>query len=374
MFLLFLTRLMACVFLFFASFSFAQKIDNLERPLGVIVQSVAERNLQNTIEALGNLHANESVALTAKVTQTVARIHFDDGQRVTKGTVLVEMMSTEQAALMEETRLVVEEAKRQLERTQALAKTGAVSQSMLDQLAREYTTARARYTALESRFKDMSIVAPFNGVMGICNVSEGTLISPGQLIATLNDDSRMKLDFTVPALHLNSLRKGLTVEAKSHDLADKIFNGEVFSIDNQVDESTRSVKVRAYLDNSHHELKQGLLMSVVMHTDLRKSLVISEAALVPVGSNNFVFVLQPAKDTKLSQWIAERRQIKIGQRDRGQVEVVSGLIAGEKVVTHGLQKIHADQAVSILAEESNDPNQKSETLSELLQQKQKAGK
>lgn len=367
-------RFLVCALSLFSISTFAQKSDKPELPLDVIVQPVATRELQNNIEALGNLRAYESILVTAKATKTVTQIRFDDAQRVHKGAVLVEMTNAEESALMEEARLTAGEAKKQLDRTQALAKTGAVSPSLLDQRTREYEAARARFNALQARFKDLIITAPFSGVVGIRDVSLGSLIAPGQVITTLNDDSKMKLDFTVPALYLRSLRIGLPIDAQSHDLGDKIFKGKIFSIDNQVDESTRSIKVRAIFDNSNYELKQGLLMTVVVRADIRKSLVLSEAALVPMGSNNFVFVLQPTKDAKASKWIAEKRQIYIGQRYKGLVEVVGGLQDGEKVVTHGLQKIHAGQALNIMAEQSNDPAKKAEPLSELLQQKKTEGK
>jgi membrane fusion protein (multidrug efflux system) len=201
----------------------------------------------------------------------------------------------------------------------------------------------------------------------------GSLIAPGDLITSIQDDSKMKLDFTVPAIHLRSLRVGLPIEAVSEDLGGKQFKGQIFSIDNQVDELTRSIKVRAILDNAQRELKAGLLMNVILHADIRKALVISEAALVPMGSNNFVYVLQPGKG-KDGAWVAEKRQIQVGQRFKGLVEVTEGLHENEKVVTHGLQKIHAGQLLVIMAEQSNDPNLKPESLSELLQQKKSGDK
>ena len=371
MFPFFVTRLLICSALLFVSPTFAQKSQKPEVPLDVIVQSVAARNLQNNIEALGNLRAYESTLITAKTTKTVTNIHFDDGQRVNKGVVLVEMTNAEESALMDEARLTANEAKKQLERTEALAKTGAVSPSLLDQRTREYQAGQARYLAVQARLKDLIITAPFSGVVGLRDVSVGGLITPGQTITTLNDDSRMKLDFTVPAVYLRSLKIGLPIEAQSHDLGNKKFKGKIFSIDNQIDESTRSIKVRAILENANRELKQGLLLTVVISADIRKALVLSEAALVPMGSNNFVFVLQPNKNTQVSPWVAEKRQIQIGQRYEGLVEVINGLQAGDKVVTHGLQKIHAGQALKIMAEQSNDPAKKTEPLSELLQQQKK---
>lgn len=339
-----------------------------EKPLEVIVQTVKSRELQNNIEALGNLRANESAILTAKLTKTVTRINFEDGQRVAKGDLLVQMTNAEEAALLNEAHLTTEEARRQWERTETLAKTGAVSPSILDERKRIYEAAKAHTQALDSRLNDLIITAPFSGVVGIRSVSVGSLIAPGDVITSIQDDSRMKLDFTLPAIYLRSLRKGLPIEASSEDLGRKIFKGQISSIDNQVDELTRSIKVRAILDNPLHELKAGVLMNVVVHADSRSSLVISEAALVPLGSNNFVFVAQPGKD-KPSRLIAEKRQIKIGQRYKGMVEVIEGLVENEKVVTHGLQKIHAGQLLDIMAEQSNDPNIKPEPLAELLQQK-----
>jgi len=372
--LLFVMRLFLSAILIVAASAHAQKSNSGEQVVGVIVQSATLRELQNNIEALGNLRAYESTLITAKTTKTVTHIRFDDGQRVQKGAVLVEMTNAEESALMEEARLTAEEAKKQLERTRTLEKTGAVSASTLDELKREYDTAHARFLALQARYRDLLITAPFNGVVGLRDISLGSLITPGQTITTLNDDSKMKLDFTVPAIYLSSLRVGLPIEAQSRDLGEKIFKGKIFSMDNQIDEATRSIKVRAILENPNRELQQGILMTVVIHADIRKALVISEAALIPMGSNNFVFVLQPNKNDKAESWVAEKRQISIGQRYKGYVEIEKGLQAGEKVVTHGLQKIRAGQSVRIMAEQSNDPDKKTESLSELLQPKKQEGK
>jgi len=336
-----------------------------DKPVEVIVQAASTKSLTTTIEALGTLRANESITLTSNDTKKVTRINFEDGQRVQKGQVLVEMTSREESALLEEARFNADEAKKQLDRVQELAKRGAASQSLLDQRVREYESARARYNATESRLKDLVLLAPFSGVVGLREVSVGALVSPGDQITTLNDDSKMKLDFTVPAVYLRSLSVGLPIVAKSRDLGNKVFEGEVFSIDNQIDEVTRSIKVRALLDNKEHELKQGMLMLVDLKAASRDALIISESALVPLGSNNFVFVLNEADGT------VERRQITIGERLTGSVEVLSGLSAGDKLVTHGLQKIRPGQKVKVLAEEKSAAEQTGESthLSDLIKQK-----
>lgn len=336
-----------------------------DRPVEVIVQAASVKSLTTTIEALGTLRANEAITLTPNDTKKVTRINFEDGQRVEKGQVLVEMTSREESALLEESRFNADEAKKQLDRVQELAKRGAASQSLLDQRVREYESARARYNATESRLKDLVLLAPFSGVVGLRQVSVGALVSPGDQITTLNDDSKMKLDFTVPGVYLRSLSAGLPIVAKSRDLGNKVFEGEVFSIDNQIDEVSRSIKVRALLDNKDHELKQGMLMLVDLQAASRDALIVSESALVPLGSNNFVFVLNEATGT------LERRKITIGERLAGAVEVLSGLHAGDKVVTHGLQKVRPGQKVKVLAEEKPAADYVGESahLSDLIKSK-----
>lgn len=324
----------------------------------VIVQAASTVQLTTTIEALGNLRANETITLTSNETKKITRINFDDGQRVEKGQVLVEMTSREESALLEEARFNRDEASKQLNRVRELVKRGAASQAELDLRIREYESAGARYNATESRLKDLVLLAPFSGVVGLRQMSVGALVSPGDPITTLNDDSKMKLDFTVPAVYLRSLAKGLPIVAKSRDLGDKEFVGEVVSIDNQIDEVTRSIKVRALLDNKNRELKQGMLMLVDVKAASREALVISEAALVPLASNNFVFVVQEIDDAQ----VVERRQITIGERLPGAVEVLSGLTQAEKLVTHGLQKIRPGQKVKIMAEEKPFTGQGDEAL------------
>jgi membrane fusion protein (multidrug efflux system) len=338
-----------------------------DKAVEVIVQAASIKKMTTKIEALGNLRANESITLTPNVTKTVTRINFEDGQRVRKGYVLVEMTSREESALLEEASFNTEEAKKQLDRVESLAKSGAASQSLLDQRIREYEAARARYNATESRLKDLILIAPFDGVVGLRNTSIGALVSPGDQITTLNDDNKMKLDFTVPAIYMRSLATGLPIVAKSRDLGDKVFNGEIFSIDNHIDEVTRAIRVRAILDNKNHELKQGMLMQVELNAAPRDAVLVSESALVPLGSNNFVFVLKE----DAGSLTVERRQIQIGERLPGAVEVIEGIAAGEKLVTHGLQKIRTGQKVKILSEEASVAGQSGEKvrLSDLINTK-----
>ena len=151
-------------------------------PTPVIVAEASIKAFADRIEALGTLRANESVALTASVTETISALYFDDGARVSKGQVLVEMTSAEEHAQLEEGKALVEEARRQYHRVKSLETTGAAAKSLLDERSRELETARARLAVIESRLADRLIRAPFDGVIGLRTISVGALVEPGDLV------------------------------------------------------------------------------------------------------------------------------------------------------------------------------------------------
>ncbi|MEJ2693250.1 MAG: efflux RND transporter periplasmic adaptor subunit [Candidatus Thiodiazotropha sp.] len=293
------------------------------------------------IEALGTLKANESVALTVNVTETVTAIHFDDGQRVEKGQTLVEMTSSEEHALLEEARANLNEALRQFKRVRQLESQGIEAQSLLDQRRREVETARARLAAIESRLADRLIKAPFSGVLGLRNISIGALVETGDLITTLDDDSVMKLEFAVPSTYLSTLRPGLPIRARTRAYGERVFEGEVKVVDSRVDPINRSVLVRALLPNPERMLKPGMLMTVELLSNRRQALVIPEAALMPKGGDQFVMRLQGDPPQ------VEKLKILIGSRRAGEVEVIEGLREGDLVITHGMEKARVGSPVRI---------------------------
>ncbi|MES9850053.1 MAG: efflux RND transporter periplasmic adaptor subunit [Candidatus Thiodiazotropha sp.] len=307
----------------------------------VIVAEVLEDDFIERIEALGTLRANESVELTVNVTETVSAIHFDDGERVETGQVLVEMTNREEHALLQEARATLNEAKRQYNRVSRLESQGIEAQSLLDQRRREVDTARARLAAIQSRLADRLITAPFSGVIGLRNISVGALVETGDTITTLDDDTTMKLEFAVSSVYLADLQPGLMIRARSRAFLDRIFEGEVKVVDSRVDPVNRSVLVRAMIANPERWLKPGMLMTVELLHNPRRTLLIPESALMPKGSDQFVFVVEGEENR------VKKRKISIGSRRPGEVEVVSGLMIGERVITHGTDKAKADGRVRI---------------------------
>lgn len=333
-----------------------------QQAVPVIVKAVVSDRFVDRVEALGTLRASESVVLTATVSEIVTAVHFDDGQRVNAGSILVEMTNEEEHARIQEERSTLTEAKKQYDRLRPLVERGAASTSLLDQRRREYETAKARLRAIESRLRDRLIIAPFAGVVGLRNVSVGALIEPGDVITTLDDDSVMKLDFTLPSIYLTSLRTGLAIVATSPAFDERPFKGNVSSIDSRIDPVTRAIVVRAMLPNPERLLKPGLLMHVTLLKNPRDVLVVPEEALIPSGRVNHVLVVEQSDDRS----VVHRRQVTIGSRRPGEVEIIEGLEAGEFVVVDGTLRARPGQPVTITAVDGGD-----EPLPHLLNREQK---
>lgn len=322
----------------------------------VIVATAYMDKFVDTVEAIGTLRANETITLASTVTDTVTAVNFVDGQRVAKGDILVEMTSGEEKALLDQQKALVNEAYKQLERTRDLAKSGAASSSVLDERQRQYTSAKAGLSALQSRLEDYIIVAPFSGILGLRNISPGALLQPGTKITTLDDDTVMKLDFSVPSIFLPTLQPGVEIAAHATGFNEE-FKGEVAAIDSQVDVATRSVVVRAVIPNPDGKLKPGLLMTVELLKNPRDSVTIPETAIIPEGRKHFVFVVNEGENGS----VAEKREIVIGARRPGDVEVVDKLKAGEKVIVQGTMMAQNGRPVKITAEQG-----RGEPLADLL--------
>lgn len=306
----------------------------------VVTAPVQPREFVDSIEAVGTAKANESVVLTAKVAETVSLLSFTDGQKVAADTIIAEMTSNEQSADIAAERASLAEANNQYQRISGLVGRGNATRAQLDAAVAARDSASARVRALEARLSDRLIKTPFGGVLGLRQVSVGTLVRPGDVITTLDDISIIKLDFTVPETFMRVLTTGMIVRAKAAAFEDRTFEGKVTAIDTRVDPLTRAVSVRAEVPNSDDALKPGMLLTVALLKDQRKSLSVPETALVPLQDKQFVFIVSP--DEK-----AERREVTIGSRDPGFVEIKSGLTEGERVIVEGLLRVRPGGAVRV---------------------------
>ena len=305
----------------------------------VVTTTVASQQWRDTIEALGTARANESVTMTAKVSEIVRKVAFDSGDVVRAGHVLVDLSSGAQLAGLEEARAAYQEAERQLKRQQELADRQLIAVSQIDTQRAARDAARARMDVVRAELSDRVITAPFDGVLGLRQVSPGSLVTPGTPIATLDDISLIKLDFSVPERFLALLARGQDVVARSETYPEREFEGTVTSVDSRVDPVTRSVTVRAEVPNPDRLLRPGMLMSVRLFQAPRDTLVVPEIAVLQVGLESFVY--RVAKDHTV-----ERVKVDLGARRKGEVEIAGGLSAGDLIVTEGAVKLRDGVRVS----------------------------
>ena len=309
------------------------------REVAVVTAHATKKEFAHEVEALGTLRANESVDITAKVADRVAAIHFTEGQQVRKGAVLIELDNTEARADLAAAEAAASDSRSQYKRSQELYQTKALSEAQLDQLQATLLANEARVAAARSRLADRVITAPFNGRVGLRNVSLGGLVNPGAVITTLDDLSVVKLDFSVPEMFLSTLQPGLTVEARSTAYADTAFAGRVSGIDTRVDSTTRSVAIRALIDNRDGRLRPGMFMTVKLVRPEGQALMLPEQAIVPENEQHFVYVV--------ADGLAHKREVKIGRRRPGEVEVLQGLTADDGVVVDGTLNLRDGVAVRV---------------------------
>lgn len=313
------------------------------RPANVFAETLQTREFASRIEALGTLEPNEQVELTLNAADRVQKLYFEDGQRVRAGQTLLSLAQNEQRALVEAEEAQVSEAQQQLDRVSRLIVRKAVSQSEVDEAQRDLDSAKAQLRAVQSRQKDRVLVAPFDGVLGFRQVSVGSYVQPGDVVAKLIDDSEMNLEFAVPSTFLRFLKPGTPINAKTDDWPGEIFTGAVATIDNAIDPVTRTVKVRAKLPNPERLLLAGMFMEVTLIADSRSVPAVLEESVQPVGPRNFVYVIE----NKGGDLVSTKTEVKLGIHQNGYVEVLSGVRAGQKIVTEGIIQVRDGGLVKI---------------------------
>ncbi|MEM6485927.1 MAG: efflux RND transporter periplasmic adaptor subunit [Pseudomonadota bacterium] len=297
------------------------------RPILVETIEVTTQPIPLLLESVGTLLGNESVTLTAKLTEQVSAVFFEGGELVKRGDVLVELIDQEQLALLREVQANVREARLQLERLQSLGKDIATA-AEIDVSRARVDAGEAAVEALRVRISDRQIKAPFDGIVSLRQISVGALLTPGTVIAELDDIDPLKLDFTLPEKYFAVVQSGAVVTAYSAAWPDQPFEGVVNQVGSRVDATTRAFPVRARIDNAALKLRPGMLMTLEINVGDEPGILLPETALVQSGAQSYVYSVD-------SESKARRRSVVIGRRLPGSVEVRSGLRPGDRVVVSG---------------------------------------
>ena len=291
------------------------------------------------VEALGTGKANESVFITTQTSDIVQKIHFDDGDIVKQGQLLLEFNDAEEKARLAALDVNLQEALRQLKRISNLAKNNVASEQLLDEQQARVNVLNAQMDVAKTQLNELLVRAPFDGVLGVRQISVGALVTPGDVVTTLDDLSIIKVDFDIAESHLASVALGQLIRATSVAYPGKVFEGQITSIASRVNPSTRSVQIRANIKNLDLKLRPGMLLKILLQKQVLNTLVLPEVVLVPVEDKQFVFLVKNSQ--------VELVEVKVGLRKPGKVQILSGLQVGDVVVTEGTLKLRSGSQVTV---------------------------
>jgi len=306
----------------------------------VVTAKIELQPMVDEIQALGTANANESVEIKSRISSLIDRVVFVEGQLVEAGDLLIELESSEIVAGLAVAEASLSESRSLYNRNKSLTDTQAVSASTFEQLLAEVKVDEAQVEAAKARLANSRIRAPFSGRVGLRRVSPGSFVNTLTVITTLDDVSKIKLDFSVPEAFLTVVSEGMTILAESIVYPDRVFEGQVASIDTRLDPVSRAVQVRAVIPNDDGAIKPGMFMTVDLQRDRGDVLVAPEQSIVPEGTTQYVFIV--------ADGVVEKRAVVLGRRIPGYVVIAEGVTAGEFVVTEGTGKVRQGSQVEIL--------------------------
>ena len=306
----------------------------------VVTQVVALQPMIDEIEALGTARAYESVDIQPRISSLIERVAFDEGQLVSAGDLIIELENSEIVAGLALAEASLSESRSLYNRSISLADTQAISASSLEQLIAQVQVDEAQVEAAKARLANTIIRAPFAGRVGLRRVSPGSFVNTSTIITTLDDVSKMKLDFSVPEAFLTAVTEGMAIKADSLVYPDRTFEGVVASIDTRLDPVSRAVQVRAVIANTDGALKPGMFMTVDLQRDRGEVVMAPEEAIVPEGSQQYVFIV--------ADNVVEKRAVTLGRRIPGSVAIEAGLSPGEAVITEGTHKVRDGSPVEVI--------------------------
>lgn len=308
--------------------------------VGVVVTPVTAESFVDRFTALGTAQARESINVTARTSSIVTRIGFTEGQAVKAGELLVELDTRETAANVALARATLQQNQSQFRRSQQLRETRVVSEADLEQLEAQMRIAEAQLDAAASRLDQLYVRAPFAGTIGLRYVSPGELVGPDTVITTLDDTTTIRLEFSVPEAFMATLERGMTIRAQTAVYPGELFTGRVRVLDSRIDPVTRAITVIAELPNADGRLRPGMFMTVTLERVREEVLLVAEEALIPRQGRQYLFVVENDR--------AVEREVELGSRAPGRVEIRRGLAAGDLVIIEGVQRVRPGSPVQAM--------------------------
>lgn len=315
------------------------RMDGSGKVLPVSVYVAEYQTGENGLMRLGTLVANEKVDLVSELSGRVTEVNFKEGQFIKKGQVLVKLNDDELQTQLTRAKYQLRLLEQRLERQKILLEKDAVSREDYDKVLTEYNVLKQDIEELQIRINKMKVRAPFDGVIGFRQVSNGAFLQPGSKISGMVDIANLKLEFSIPEKYITANLVGsmasFTVEG-----SEKVFPARIYAMDPQIDVNTRTILLRALYNNKDGFLRPGMSARVSMKTaNEKKYLYAPNQAVVPDSKGRFVWLKKNGK--------AVATQVQTGNRTTENLEILSGIEVGDTIITTGLMQLREGMDVAV---------------------------
>jgi len=300
---------------------------------------VQTEKISNQITATGTMRANEDVQLQSELSGKIIKLNFNEGSKVSKGQLLVKINDADYQAQYKKLQLQSALADQTLQRQKQLLAINGISQQEFDVAQSQYNTIKADMDFATAQILKTEIKSPFDGVIGLKNVSEGAFIAPTTVIASVQQIDPVKLDFAVPERYASFLKKDGEVIFTIEGIPGQL-KGQIYAIEPKIDLATRSILVRAICSNSKGNIYPGSFAQVkIILNDIPDAIMIPTESLIPDVGGQKVFILKDGKTTFA--------RVETGIRTDTKIQVTKGLKIGDTVLTRGIMQLKPDVSVNI---------------------------
>lgn len=312
---------------------------NVDNALSVRAFIVKPTRFQDKIMTTGTVLANEEVELRSEIAGKIVGIYFREGSRVRKGQLLVKINDAELRAQLVKAEYQISLAEQREFRQRSLLQTEGISQQEYDIALNELNTRKAEVELIKAQIAKTEIHAPFDGVIGLRYVSEGSFVSTSSRIAALQNTDPVKIDFSVPERYAHVVRKGDPIQFVVQG-SNEAFRGEVYAVEPKIDPVTRTVQLRALAPNKSGAILPGAFTKVelILH-EIPDAVMVPTETIIPHMSGQRVILYHGG--------VAEMREVETGSRTESTIHVTSGLSAGDTILTTGLLQVRPGMPVRL---------------------------
>lgn len=299
----------------------------------------------DNLQLSGSLEADEQVELRSEIMGVVESINFKEGSQVSKGQVLLRVNDIELRAQLSKVGTAKQLASENERRAKLLLEKQAISQEDYDVASAEYKSAQAEAQLIAAQLGKATIRAPFSGTIGLRYISEGTYVTPATPIATLVNTKQLKITFSIPAKYASRIKLNSEISFTTSG-SETEHTAKIYAIEPQIDVATRTLKMRALADNSGGTLFPGMFASVILPLEtVDDAILVPSESLIPIQNGKMIFIAEGGK--------AKQIKVETGSRTESSIRILSGLKAGDTILTSGVMSLKDGVPVKVKFQESD---------------------